>query len=265
MDGRCTLSFLPGTRLARRRGAPTVRGRVRNAPPAKLGPDGTERYTAWIGVGALAGLAGPAAFTLAWVVASLCQPGRGFAEVQISGLAADDARDPWIMIGGFLVLGGCGIGFGRTLSFVLGGRGRAGPAPAAIQAAGALAIAAGLLRRDHVLLTSGPQSWHNHAHDVLSAVVYVLLVTAPVLLAYRFRAETRWRGLPVPLVASAVVSAALLVAFYSAPHESVDAILQRIAVTLPLAAMAAVAARLFRLTRASSPPDGDCVGDAHPG
>jgi hypothetical protein len=152
------------------------------------------------------------------------------------------------MIGGFVLLGACTIGFGAGLAAALGGRREAGPGPLLIQVAGALTIAAGLLRRDHVLLTAGPESWHNHAHDVISAVVYVLLVAAPLLLARRFRGDRRWRGLPAPLVASAVVSAALLAAFYSAPHDSWDATLQRIAVSLPLAAIVAVAVRLGRLT-----------------
>ncbi|HEY6296283.1 MAG TPA: hypothetical protein VIX15_11515, partial [Streptosporangiaceae bacterium] len=57
--------------------------------------------------GAAAGIAGPAAFTGAWIAGSLRQTGHPAAEIQISGLAAPDARDPWIMIAGFLVLGGC--------------------------------------------------------------------------------------------------------------------------------------------------------------
>jgi hypothetical protein len=113
-----------------------------------------------------------------------------------------------------------------------------------------------------VLLTTGPESWHNHAHDVVSAVVYVLLVASPVLLAVRFRGDSRWRGFKVPLVAAAASSAGLLIAFYAAPQNSWDATLQRIAVTLPLAAIAAVAARLTAI--AGSPGNADAVGDAHP-
>lgn len=207
----------------------------------------------WVRLGAVAGLVGPAAFTLAWIVASLRQPGLSFTIVQISGLAALDARDPWIMIAGFLLLGTSAIPFGAALRQALGGRGGSGPAPALIQAAGLLTIAAGLLRRDHVLLTTGAQSWHNRAHDVVSAVIYVLLIAAPLLLARRFRGDRQWRGIAVPLVAAAVASAALLIAFYSAPHQSVDGLLQRIAVTLPLAALALTAARLLVLSRRTGP------------
>jgi hypothetical membrane protein len=195
--------------------------------------------------GAVAGIIGPVAFTLAWVVASFSQPGLSFAAPQISGLAADNAHDPWIMISGFLLLGGCAIGFGAALAAGLGGRRQAGLGPPVIQAAGVLTIAAGLFRRDHVLLTAGPESWHNHAHDVISAVGYLLLIAAPLLLAHRFRRDRQWHVLALPLVAAAVVSAALLVAFYAAPHDSWDATLQRIAVSLPLAAVVAVAVRLL--------------------
>jgi hypothetical membrane protein len=218
--------------------------------------------------GAIAGVLGPAAFTAASIAAAFRQPGLAFTAPQISGLAADDARDPWLMISGFVVLGGCAIGFGTALGKALGGR-RAGPGPRLIQLAGVLTIAAGLLRRDHVLLTTGPESWHNHAHDIVSAIVYLLLVVVPLLLARRFSGDRRWRGLAVPLIASSAGSAALLVAFYSSPGNSWDPTLQRIAVSLPLAAIVAVAIRLARLAGSPdpvSPGEADANGlPARPG
>jgi len=208
----------------------------------------------WFCIGAAAGVAGPVAFTLAWVASSLRQPGLSFGAAQLSGLAAENATDPWLMIAGFVALGGCAVGFGAALTAGLGGYRAAGPGPALIQAAGVLAIAAGLLRRDHVLLTAGPESWHNHAHDVVGAASYVLLVAGPLLLAWRLRRDPRWRGLTAPLAAATVAAAGLLVAFYAAPHDSVDGTLQRIAVSLPLAVVAAVAVRLAQLGTA---PRGD--------
>jgi Protein of unknown function (DUF998) len=254
--GRALSPIVTGTWLRRPRGR--SHGRSRPGLPR----------TGWIRAGAVAGVAGPAAFTLAWLVSAARQRGLSFATPQISGLAAENARDPWLMISGFLLLGGGAVGFGAALSAALGGRHQAGPGPAAIQAAGVLAIAAGLLRRDHVLLSSGPESWHNRAHDLTSAAAYVLLVAAPILLARRLRSDKRWRGLTVPLVTAAALSAALLIAFYAEPHDSWDATLQRIAVTLPLAAIAAVAVRLARVAgapTAASPGDGDAGGHAHPG
>ena len=208
--------------------------------------------------GAAAGIAGPAAFTGAWIVSSLRQTGHPAAEIQISGLAAPDARDPWIMIAGFLVLGGCSVAFGAALRQALGGRVRAGAAPWLIQGAGLATIAAGLLRRDHMLLISGSVTWHNHAHDVISAAIYVDLVAAQLLLAARFgrhpgspgdpgQAEgLDWRPWRPWLLASAGITAAVLVAFAADTSAPDAGILQRVAVTVPLAAIAAIATRLVR-------------------
>jgi hypothetical membrane protein len=206
-------------------------------------------------LGAVAGIAGPVAFTAAWAAASLLQTGHSATEVQISGLAAADARDPWIMITGFVVLGGCSVAFGTALHSELGGSGHAGPGPRLIQAAGLLTVAAGLLRRDQMLLTApAHESWHNHAHDVVSAVIYVALVAAPLLLARRFRGDRRWGALRSPLVADSLVTAAVLAVFFSPAVKSWDAVLQRIAVTLPLAAVVALAAWLLTTRPASADP-----------
>jgi hypothetical protein len=205
------------------------------------------RTGAWIRAGAIAGVIGPAAFTLAWIAAAFRQPGLPFSAPQISGLAAGNARDPWLVISAFLVLGGSAIGFGAALRAGLGGR-KAGLSPWLIELAGVLTIAAGLLRRDHVLLTAGPDSWHNQAHDIISAAAYVLLIVAPLLLARRLRHDRQWSRLTVPLVAAPVAAAALLGALYAEPNGSWAATLQRIGVSLPLAAIAAVAIRLALLT-----------------
>lgn len=186
--------------------------------------------------GAAAGIAGPAAFTGAWIASSLRQSGYPAAEIQISGLAAPDARDPWIMVAGFVVLGGCAVAFGAALRNVLGGRGRAGPAPRLIQGAGLLSVAAGLLRRDRMLLAPGSVSWHNHAHDVISAVIYVDLVAAQVLLAARFGrdpglGDPAWKPWRPWLLASGVATSALLIAFVADTSGPGAGVLQRVAVT----------------------------------
>jgi peptidoglycan/LPS O-acetylase OafA/YrhL len=131
----------------------------------------------------------------------------------------------------------------------MGGRDHAGPGPRLIQGAGVLTIAAGLLRRDHMLLTSGSVSWHNHAHDVVSVVLYVDLVLAQLLLARRFGQGHRrpgWRAWRAWLMASAGVTAALLIAFAADTSAPSAGILQRAAVTIPLAVIAAMAVRLVK-------------------
>ncbi len=203
---------------------------------------GSTRGHAGLAARAAAGVVGPVVFTAAWIIASLIQVGYPATQIQISGLAATGARDPWIMIGGFLVLGLSLIAFGSAFREELGGARLAGPGPLLMQGAGVLTIATVLLRRDHVLLTSGPESWHNHAHNAVSAVIYVLLVVIPLTLAWRLRSEPEWRPVPALLVAATLIGAVILVLFVSGAAKSWDGTLQRLGVTIPLAALAAVAA-----------------------
>ena len=91
-------------------------------------------------------------FTAAWVVSSLRQAGHPATEVQLSGLAAIDARDPQLMMAAFVVLGCCSIGLGAALRAVAGAK---SAGPWLVMAAGAATAAAGVFRRDHMLLT-GP-------------------------------------------------------------------------------------------------------------
>ena len=184
-------------------------------------------------------MAGPVVFTAAWVAGSLRQTGHGAFSVQLSGLAAEGARDPWIMITGFLALGGCLAGFGQELAGELGGL-----APRLIQGAGAATVAAGLLRRDHMELTSGPVSWHNEAHNIVSLAIYGDLVLAQLLLARSFGRAPRWRGWRPYVLASGIATAAALAVFIPNTTSSCAGILQRVAVTIPLVTITAVAARL---------------------
>ena len=193
---------------------------------------------------AVAGVAGSVVFTAAWVAGSLRQTGHGALSVQLSGLAADGARDPWIMITGFLVLGGCLVIFGQELAAEAGGL-----APRLIQGAGVLTVAAGLLRRDHVELTSGPVSWHNDAHNIVSLVLYGDLVLAQLLLARGFGRDPRWRGWRPYAAAGAIASAAALAVFIPDTTSRYAGILQRVAVTIPLVTVTAVAARLAQKER----------------
>jgi len=232
----------------------------------------TVAIVAMFKVRAAAGIVGPVVFTGAWLASSLLQTGYSPADIQISGLAAADASDPWIMISGFLVLGGCTVAFGSALHEALAGQrggvsagtptGRkdgagpdtpvagaepAGLAPRLIQGAGVLTIAAGLLRRDHMLLVPGAVSWHNHAHDVVSAVLYADLVVAQLLLAREFGRRPAWRSWRPWLLASAGATCAVLIAFGADTSAAGAGILQLVAVTIPLAAITAIAARLLRI------------------
>jgi hypothetical protein len=197
-----------------------------------------------ITLSACGGIAGPVLFTAAWVVSSLRQVGQPAARVQLSGLAAEDARDPQIMIAAFVVLGACLIGFGAALR-----RAAARPAGSAlVMAAGAATVAAGVFRRDHLLLT-GPgfagESWHNQVHDAVSGIAYAAMLTAPMALARRFRGDPQWDGIARPVQALTLASAATMAVFASRALEPWNGVLQRTAVTLALTAQTLVAARML--------------------
>jgi Protein of unknown function (DUF998) len=154
------------------------------------------------------------------------------------------------MVAGFVVLGGCTAALGAALHEALGG----GVAPRLIQGAGLLTVAAGLLRRDRMLLGPGSVSWHNHAHDVISAVIYVDLVVAQVLLAKRFSGDPRWRSWGPWLLASGLATGVTLVAFAADTSGPAAGVLQRVAVSIPLTAIAAVSVRLLKNPATSGPP-----------
>jgi uncharacterized protein DUF998 len=198
-------------------------------------------------LGAWCGVAGPVLFTAAWVVSSLRQTGHSATEVQLSGLAADDARDPQIMLAGFVVLGVCSFGFGFALRRAL--------APRAAGAwlvivAGAAAVAAGVFRRDHLLLV-GPgltgESWHNQVHDVVSGVAYGAMLAAPLVLARRFRGDPDWAAVSRRVLVLALGSAVALAVFASRVVEPWNGVVQRVAVSLALAAEVLTAARMLTL------------------
>ena len=202
---------------------------------------------------AAGGVAGPVLFTVAWVVGSLRQAGHSAAEVQLSGLAAEDARDPQIMMAGFVVLGAGTVVFGAGLGRLTTPR----PAgPWLVLVAGAASIAAGLFRRDHMLLV-GPgfagESWHNQVHDVVSGVAYGAMLTAPLVLARRWRDDPDWAPLSRPVRVLVLVSAAALALFASGIAGPYNGVVQRIAVTLPLTAEILIARRMLTLPVTGSP------------
>jgi hypothetical protein len=209
-------------------------------------------------VAGLAGIAGPVLFTAGWLASSLRQAAP-LAEVQLSGLAAADARDPQLMMAAFIVLGGCTIGLGAGLRRVAPGS----AGPWLVMLAGGATVAAGLFRRDHLLLT-GPgftgESWHNQVHDVVSGVAYAAMLAAPLLLARRLRHDPRlrhepgWAGISRAVAGLAVASAVGLIVFASQVLAPWNGLVQRAAVTLALAAEVVLAAGLLRYRGASAGP-----------
>ena len=211
-------------------------GRVDDTGPVKLSR-----------LAAAGGVAGPALFTMAWVVSSLRQAGHSAAEAQLSGLAAEDARDPQIMMAGFVVLGAGTVLLGAGLDRVTVPR---SAGPWLVVVAGAASMAAGVFRRDHLLL-AGPgfagESWHNQVHDVVSGVAYGAMLAAPLLLGRRWRDDPDWAVLSRPVQVLALVSAVTLAVFASGMAGPYNGVVQRIAVTLALTAEILMAGRMLAL------------------
>jgi hypothetical protein len=213
---------------------------------------------------AAGGVAGPVLFTVAWAVSSLRQAGHSAAEVQLSGLAAEDARDPEIMMAGFVLLGVGTVLFGAGLSRVAAPR---SAGPWLVVAAGAASVAAGFFRRDHMLLT-GPgfagESWHNQVHDVVSGVAYGAMLAAPLVLGWRFRDDPDWAFLSRPVQVLSLTSAVALAVFASRIAGPWNGVVQRVAVTLPLIAEILIAGRMLSLPPARGDHAGPGIGQRAP-
>jgi purine-cytosine permease-like protein len=93
------------------------------------------------------------------------------------------------------------------------------------------------------------QSWHNHAHDLASGVLYAALLVAPLLLARRFRGDPQWQALRLPAIATTAGSAALLALFWSEALAQWGGVIQRVIATVPLTMMAALAVKLLAAER----------------
>jgi uncharacterized protein DUF998 len=205
----------------------------------------------WIRLRSSCGLIGPAAFTAAWVLGARRQDEYSVADEHISGLAAADARDPYLMTTGFLALGACAVAFAAELDRRLGAGGRgAGPGPVLIGASGVATIAAGLLRRDRMSNTPPPgeppgQSLRNDAHDLASIIAFAAGVLGTLASATRLREDPSLRDLATPAVATAVSSSGLMSYFATDVVRPGNGIVQRIGVSLPLVFMAAAAWRML--------------------
>ncbi len=199
---------------------------------------------------ALGGILGPVAFTAAWALSSARQEGYSIFDEHISGLAAPDARDPWVMVAGFLTLGAGTIAAGSALEDALGGWQPAGWGPRLVQASGVAALAAGLLRRDRMLLGLPEgverQSWKNYGHDLAAGVVYICLVAAPLAVAARVHDDPVWQHLVVPSCLASAATFATLAVFASERIAHLNGIVQRVMVSLPALGLSALSLDLLR-------------------
>jgi hypothetical membrane protein len=198
----------------------------------------------------------PIAFTIAWIVAEVLQDGYSPRRDYISELAALDARHAWIMITGFLLLGAGTVALGAGLAGALRGRpARIGSILLAL--AGVGIIVAGLARNDcrsrldacAARIDAGDVSWHSVTHDLVSLVVFLALIAAPLVFARALRGDESWRDLRAYSITTGVVGLGLLVLLFSGVTGSWTGVVQRVLVTVLLLWVAILGARLIRLSR----------------
>jgi hypothetical membrane protein len=209
--------------------------------------------------GALA-IAGPVAFTVAWLIAWAAQDSYSPRREDMSALAAIDARHPWIMMIGFLALA---VGLLALAAGLRGaqfqGRG-ARIAMVLIGLAGIGVLIAGLARNDcssqlpacKALVDAGDVSWHHSVHDAVSGLVFLALVVAELALGRSFRSHAGWQDLWLYSVVSGVLTLALLVAFASEASESSNGLIQRIFLAVPMLWMVTLGWRLLNPVKSGS-------------
>jgi hypothetical membrane protein len=184
-------------------------------------------------------MAGPIAFTIAWLVSGLVQDEYSLIQEDISALAAMDAQHAWIMITGFVLLGlgtvALAAGLASTLRYPSAAIGSV-----LLTIAGIGLAVAGLARNDcsSELPTcaarddAGDVSWHHQVHDNVSLIIFLALIAASLVLARAFGRDDRWRPLRTYSVVTGLLGFALLVLYVIGSAGTWNGLVQRIFVTV---------------------------------
>jgi Protein of unknown function (DUF998) len=205
---------------------------------------------------ALCGVIAPAVFFGASIAAAAAQPGYSSRREDLSALAALNARDAWIMVGGMVALGVLVLVF--ALGLLLHGERRLRPAALPLLVAGPAAIAAGLLRIDcsegvdaacAARSNAGLLSWHDEAHNLMAALLAVAFALAPLLAALGLRGVRAGRRLAWGSSATAAAIAVLAAIYFSELASSWSGLVQRALAAVALAWVAAAAIRVLSSAR----------------
>jgi hypothetical membrane protein len=205
-------------------------------------------------------MAGPIAFTAAWLLGGLVQDEYSVRQEDISALAAMDAQYAWIMITGFVVLGvgtvALAAGLASTLRY-----------PSAVIGSVLLMIAgiglavAGLARNDcsselpacAARADAGEVSWHHQVHDNVSLIIFLALIAAPLVFARAFGRDDRWRPLRSYSILTGLLGFALLVLYMIASAGTWNGLVQRVFVSVLFLWIAVLG---FRLSQGELVPTG---------
>lgn len=210
----------------------------------------------YLRVAGIAGIAGPVAFTVAWVTAALTLPGYSSRAEDISDLAAPAADQPAIaiMVAGFVVLGLSILVLAWGLWRAVAGAGYLRIVAALLVVIGVSVSLSGGFRSDcsevheacRQRIAAGDASLAHHIHNGLTAVIFPLTVVSPALLAWGLRDARRDRLLAIYSLVTAVLTAALLALYLTDAVEGWNGAVQRVFVSVPLLWVAVLGGRLLR-------------------
>lgn len=214
---------------------------------------------------AACGIAGPVLFAAAWILAAAVQPRYSVRREDISALAAGTADHPWIMISGFVLMGALTAPYAVGLRDRLPNRAASTAGAVLLGLAGVALLAAGLFRNDCSSMTAacrarvdaGAVSWHHTAHELVSVVVFLSLILAPLILARSFGADAHWRDLRVYSVLTGLATLVLLILFGGEVFSEWNGVVQRFLVTVSFLWIAITALRLWRVTAHDPAAAGD--------
>jgi hypothetical membrane protein len=207
-------------------------------------------------------MAGPIAFTIAWLVGGLVQDEYSLRQEDISALAAMDAQHAWIMITGFVLLGlgtvALATGLASTLRYPSAAIGSV-----LLMIAGIGLTVAGLARNDcsselpacAARVDAGEVSWHHQVHDNVSLILFLALIAAPLVFARAFGRDDRWRPLRTYSIVTGLLGFALLVLYVIGSAGTWNGLVQRIFISVLLVWIALVGFRLSRLEQAETGAD----------
>jgi hypothetical membrane protein len=199
-------------------------------------------------------MAGPIAFTIAWLLGGLVQDEYSVRQEDVSALAALDAQHAWIVITGFVLLGvgtvALAAGLASTLRYpsaVIGS--------VLLTIAGIGLAAAGLARNDcsselpacAARVDTGEVSWHHQVHDNVSLIIFLALIAAPLVFARAFGRDHRWRPLRTYSIVTGLLGFALLVLYVIASAGTWNGLVQRIFVSVLFLWIAVLGFRLSRI------------------
>ena len=207
-------------------------------------------------------MAGPIAFTIAWLVGGLVQDEYSLRQEDISALAATDAQHAWIMITGFVLLGlgtvALAAGLASTLRYLSAAIGSV-----LLMIAGIGFTVAGLARNDcsselpacAARVDAGEVSWHDQVHDNVSLILFLALIAAPLVFARAFGRDDRWRPLRTYSIVTGLLGFALLVLYVIGSAGTWNGLVQRIFISVLLVWIALVGFRLSRVEQVETGAD----------